>query len=942
MRIKAPTFMKKRALSLALIAGGGIILAVLFGNMVRIWQENQKFVFQNEWVNALSVELKSEILSSTQILYALKSLILASEEFPKEAFEIFVSSSLIRYPSVQNIMWAEREENEQANVTFPVKMELSRNKTQFLGKDIKGFQQVPNIIERAQRNHRMLLNPNSPMNKGQAFLGVLPVAENRRVVGGALRGVLLAEFDLSSVYERVLEAKNLHTDAIRLRDVTLPNVPKTIYMDNWGDDVEPTISKRFSVAGRIVEIELLTHIEGEYIDTWVFVVILVLFITCLIVLLYLKIEKTADAIEQGIQQETYDLKQRNLLYQFFVNNTSQGFLVLDEDGVILNSNTASDELFEVGYGGCRNQHISKFLSKRSYDKFFCPPVHGNILKPKELNKTIPIVGQMVNGCEVHIDAYIAKLEGLEKAKWLFLCRNITKRIETVDRLRRSDRQFRQAFLLGFVPMVILDNGGKIQDSNKSFQKFLGYEANDIFNTRIRDYMHPDVIDEFVDWVANANDNKLENFQCEQRLLNRTGYNLWVIASYSAVYQIDGNLKNIICQYHDFTDRRYAEEELKLHRDKLAELVVERTKEAEETRESLIASINAADNAILVYDNENNLEFSSDLLVDFFPEMKGEIQPGISARRLSELGSIRTGENDEEREARLKRLQDGVSGDEYQLIDGRWIQTSRRKTPSGGTVVVHTDITSYKKQEELLRQQASDLAASLRKQQEVNELQKMFVSVVSHEFKTPLAIIDSGAQRILRNSEKLTTEELQNKLGRIRSAVKRLLTLIESTLTAQRIETGKIAYSPQICNLSEVVMDICNHHQELARNHEIEIVHAEAGIEVLLDRELMDLALTNLLNNAEKYSELGSQIRIRVGQDEDNAYVSVQDEGLGIADAEQGQIFNRFFRSSSVGTTEGTGIGLAIVKQVMEMHSGRIEFHSKLGVGSRFTLLIPKE
>ncbi|MDV7339240.1 ATP-binding protein [Terasakiella sp. A23] len=921
----------------------GIGLSIALGGLMRVWLENEEDAYKKEWVTAIGSEIKAEIVTASEVMHGLKNVILTSQDFSKEDFDIFVSSSIARFPALRSIYWAEARKNKIGELSYQVKMEYSHLVTRFQKRDILSLPNMADIIEHATRGRRLMMSTASVLGTGKQedYIALLPVRENRRSSDVEIRGVVLGHFDFSHYIEPLLKSKIAQVKAVRLRDITMPMVEHTLFSDNWDEDFrqKDMTAARFTVAGRVLELSVISQFSGHYGLLWGGVTFMGLVITLLTLILRVQHHQNQYRLEAGIDAHTFELRQRNLLYSHFLNTTSEGVLALNDSRTVCICNLTAADLLNVSDEQCIGQHISVILGPGAFDTGL------DYFKNKDLEESksadVPVIEVIRHDGEaLSLAIVVTPLHDVADMRWLVTFRDVSDQRETEERLRQTDRQFRQAFLLGSMPMAIIDAESYIKDSNRALQVFLGFRNNELYTRHIQDFLHPNAFEEFSNWLDAARRHQRETFQSEQKLVNRSGQTLWVVASYTAVYDKVGKLKNVICQYHDYTKRKKAEDELKLHRDKLADLVAVRTKEVKGTRENLIASINAADNAILVFDNQNRLEFSSKLVHIFFPEMASALRPGVSAERLCALQSLRTQEDEAAQKERLARVTAGVSGDEVQLTDGRWIHTRRRKTPSGGTVVVHTDVTSFKDQQTLLQRQAEDLAEALRTQQEVNEQQKMFVSVVSHEFRNPLAIIDSTAQRLLRHKDKMGEAEAVKRLNDIRDGVRRLMKLLQSTLTRQRIDSENLEFKPKEINISEAVRDIGERQQVIEKQHDIQLAALDEDVSVPLDPELFEIALGNLINNAAKYSPAGSAIKLFVLKRDGTVEVMVEDEGMGIADEDKDQIFNRFYRSRGAINVEGTGLGLSIVKQIVTIHKGEITCESASGQGSRFKMTLP--
>lgn len=244
--------------------------------------------------------------------------------------------------------------------------------------------------------------------------------------------------------------------------------------------------------------------------------------------------------------------------------------------------------------------------------------------------------------------------------------------------------------------------------------------------------------------------------------------------------------------------------------------------------------------------------------------------------------------------------------------------------------------------EEVREKAAQLEASLQKEKEFSALQQKFVSMASHEFRTPLAIIDGAAQRVSRKLDSIEKEELEKRVSRIRGAVRRMLELIESTLSASRLDEGQVELRLQDVALGNLVRTICDRQRELSDEIEIELALEDLPDHVEGDPALLDQIFTNLLSNAAKYTPTSPRISI-TGSREAGGFITiaVADNGVGIPDEEIPRLFKRFFRASTSEGIPGTGIGLNLVQELVEMHGGTISVESDVGVGTTFTVRLPE-
>lgn len=230
-------------------------------------------------------------------------------------------------------------------------------------------------------------------------------------------------------------------------------------------------------------------------------------------------------------------------------------------------------------------------------------------------------------------------------------------------------------------------------------------------------------------------------------------------------------------------------------------------------------------------------------------------------------------------------------------------------------------------------------AALAHEREVSRLHRAFTSVVSHQFRTPLSIIDASSQRMLRRGAAMTADEIVSRVTKIRNACQRLTRLMESTLNAARLEQGEIAFHARPCDLHQLVAMACDNQPEEEQGR-IECALEGLPQWAMADSTLLEQAIQNLLSNALKYSPPDSVVRV-VGALEGNAVrISVEDNGVGIPADEVSFVSERFFRARTAEGIPGTGIGLNFVLQILELHGGRLDVQSVEGKGSTFTLVFP--
>lgn len=245
-------------------------------------------------------------------------------------------------------------------------------------------------------------------------------------------------------------------------------------------------------------------------------------------------------------------------------------------------------------------------------------------------------------------------------------------------------------------------------------------------------------------------------------------------------------------------------------------------------------------------------------------------------------------------------------------------------------------------ETIVAERTRDLEESLARETGLRELYKGFVSMVSHQFRTPLSIIDASAQRIIRRGRQMTEEEIHERAGKIRAAVLRLTRLVSSTLNAARMDAGQIDLDIRRCDLAKLILEACERQKETSPNRTFRIDLERLPAWTSCDPLLIDQVVANLLSNAAKYSAPPHPIEVCAEADNRLVRISVSDRGVGIPEEERHRLFERFFRAKTAVGVEGTGIGLHVARTIARMHGGDVDAHEREGGGSTFVLIIPRE
>lgn len=263
---------------------------------------------------------------------------------------------------------------------------------------------------------------------------------------------------------------------------------------------------------------------------------------------------------------------------------------------------------------------------------------------------------------------------------------------------------------------------------------------------------------------------------------------------------------------------------------------------------------------------------------------------------------------------------------------RWLEISAvvfewQNAPA--TLNFLTDVTER-------RQVEQDMRAALARERELSELKSRFVAVASHEFRTPLAAILSSVELLDDYGPRLPDDERKEIVGLIKNAVARMNKMVEQVLLTSKLEAGSFVFEPQPRNVSDLLVQVAA-EMDQAHPQAGRIAMQCEGVEQarLVDAKLFSHILVNLLGNALKYSPPDSAVTCVASVEGERLRLSVADRGIGIPPSDLPRLFESFHRGTNVGSIQGTGIGLHIVKECVELHRGSIEVRSEPGQGATF-------
>jgi PAS domain S-box-containing protein len=495
--------------------------------------------------------------------------------------------------------------------------------------------------------------------------------------------------------------------------------------------------------------------------------------------------------------------------------------------------------------------------------------------------------------------------------------------ESEARLRESEERFSKAFRASPALMTISrSRDEKYVEVNDAFVRWYGLRREDILGHSTKElgtWLHLEDRAKF--WADLKRNGSVREVECQAR--RRGGVGTLLVSA--DIIDINGE-PHVIATGLDITERKQAEAELRESEARLRESEA-RFSAAFRASPALISLLRLSDGKFV----EVN---------DAFAQWLGMDPDRIVGHDTLELG---VWVNCDEREKFLANLRRNGS---MRDVECRF----RTRRGSVHTIVLSAEIIEINREPHILgfgidvteRKRAElELLRTLARERQFGQLRSHIVSMVSHEFRTPLGIIQSSAEILEDYLEDLGPAERKEHLQSIRKNTRRMARLMEEALLLGSLDAGKMEFKPAPLELRTFVRRLVDEVlSATSRRCPVELLLTEIPIKIRADERLLQHIFTNLLTNAIKYSDAGQLVHFEIGCAEAELVCVVRDEGIGIAEADKEWLFNAFHRGLNVNDRPGTGLGLVIVKRCIELHGGKIKVESQIGAGTVVTVRLP--
>ena len=620
------------------------------------------------------------------------------------------------------------------------------------------------------------------------------------------------------------------------------------------------------------------------------------------------------------------LQQDQEIFNILLAAVSDGVIIVDNHQRIVEVNTTTEAIFGYEKSELLQKELS-ILMPSNFHKKHAEHFENFIKKGKKrsMGEATDIYGLKKTGDIIDIEVELSPFSIYDKTYVMALVKDISE-VKEIEKNLMLKSSALQSASNGIIITDALKHDNPVIYFNSAFQRLTGYSSKEILHHNCRFLQGKDRDQEPLKILREAIENGescqviLRNYKKDGSLFLNDLYIMPIINN-------QGVLTNFIGIQNDVTERKRAEAE----RNHLATIFHQSLNEIYVFDAQSLKFINVN------YGAQKNIGYTMEELKNMTPlDLKSQENKIVFQNNIDTLLKKKV------EKLEFEAVHQRKGGTKYPVEVHLQLSSLGEKDVFVAIILDITERKSYTERlEKKVEERTEQLNVALSKEKELNELKTKFLSLVSHEFKTPLSGILTSS--VLLSKYKLTEEqEKRNKhIKTISDKVDYLNNILNDFLSLEKLETGKLTYNFNNFKLSKVVDEVVyNANMILKKDQYIKYPDNIDDLSLYQDEKIIELILTNLVNNAIKYSPEKTVITISVEQNENLTTIQVIDRGIGIPQNDQKHIFERYFRAENAINTPGTGIGLNIVKNHLEKLGGAISFESEEQKRTTFTIIIP--
>ncbi len=653
-----------------------------------------------------------------------------------------------------------------------------------------------------------------------------------------------------------------------------------------------------------------------------------------------------------LRKKTDELVKRSESHYKAITSTANVAIITTHgNGIIVDWNPAAEKIF-----GYKKEYIllnEINISTLIPEKYHNGHLQGllRIQEKKIFGEIFELEGMDIHGIVFPIELSLAQWNINDELFFTAIIRDISYRKKIEIELIQREETFRKIFEDSPIGMVMSDLTFNFSKTNSAFENMIGYSKKELLKMSFIDITHPDNLNKDVENINKLINGEITNYKTEKKYIKKNGQTIWGNLSVSRINDNQGNFQFNIGMVEDITI-------LKSTRTNLEQLVESRTTDLKKVNEMLETellkgkkqseilsysenlnrtTINAIKDYIIIIDKEFKILMSnnavSDLLVNN-PEFKfgniighkiNELFPSLTKETVRKINNVFESGIEISFNTTSKIFNHSFMFLEISLLPIQIYNKVDR------IVLYAKDITKIKQVEE-------EIAQNLLKEKELNQLKSRFISILSHEFRTPLAGIQSSIELIEKYDAKMDMNKKRELYKNIYKSIRHTNSILEDISFIGKEQNGKINLTASPVEIEKLCNFCIN---DIKANYAEANIYTDipSGIKANIDEVLMRQVIVNLLSNAVKYSSSKDPIEFIVRIEDEQLLFKITDKGIGIPKEDLKYVFDAFHRAKNTSGINGTGLGLTIVKRCIEYHNGSIEIVNN-PIGTTFIIRIP--
>jgi len=677
-----------------------------------------------------------------------------------------------------------------------------------------------------------------------------------------------------------------------------------------------------------------------------------------------------------IKEAQKALKESKENLRITLNSIGDAVIATDLNGLITGMNPVAESLT----GWKEKESISRYIDdvlnlKNSVtDKPIKTPVQEVIDKNKKVGLANHTKLISKSGEEFHIADSAAPIrdDNGKIVGVVLVFRDVTKEYNLREKLKKNEDRLSKIMLAandGMWDWNLITNEVYY---DPRYYTMAGYEVNE-FPGHVDEFtkrLHPEERDRIIQLNYDHIEGRTERYFAEFRFLTKSGQYMWILSRGSIVERDEsGKPTRFVGTHTDITERKLIEEKLKISEQKFRSLF-ENMKLGLVLHKIVVDENNKLIDSILLDMNEAYTELTG-ISRDAIGKRVTDILPQIkidSAYWIEHYGNVAiTGQS--------------ITFEHYAKTLKKWFRVTAYQSGEGQFATIFDNITKQKElelqlqtlnevleerikertsqledamkellvenskrkqiQEDLLRYQ-KELRKALKKEQELNMMKSAFISMVSHQYRTPLTVIQTSTDLIPKYFQTGNFEKLNHHIERINISIDKMTEMLEKIMMIGKFDISQDNLELEKFNINELILIEIEKIKDYDKyNHPINFDYSSEEIKIQSNRFIIEQIINNLLSNAVKYSEKDKEIKVTVVEEQNYVKLMIEDRGIGILESDLEKIFDDFYRGGNVENIYGTGLGLSIVKRFCEKIEALINVESQIGEGTKFIIRIPK-